>query len=96
MEIISKELVYKDIEYCEKRMEELNYKISRIKKKEDTDALALFEKAKGYLEQNIWIRKGEFTAREIECLNPHNMITAKNVVYLVNLSKKDFLVLFPN
>lgn len=73
-------------------MEEFRYKISRMKTKEDTDALACFEKVVEYLEKNVWVRAGEFNAREIEFLNPHNLITAKKVVYLINLSKKDFLV----
>lgn len=42
------------------------------------------------LNNKKWIRSGEWNFKDIEQLNKHNFITAKNVVYLVNLSKDDF------
>ena len=41
--------------------------------------------------QNKWIRHGEWKSDEIIVLNTHRFITAKQVVYLVNLSRNDFV-----
>ena len=43
------------------------------------------------LQKNKWVRHGEWRADEIALLNTHRFITAKSVVYLVNLSKDDFI-----
>jgi obg-like ATPase 1 len=43
------------------------------------------------LDKNVWVRKGEWKSSEIEVLNTHRFITAKSVVYLVNLSEEDFI-----
>jgi ribosome-binding ATPase YchF (GTP1/OBG family) len=43
------------------------------------------------LQQNKWVRHGEWQNFEIALLNTHRFITAKSVVYLVNLSEEDFI-----
>ncbi len=48
-------------------------------------------KVKVLLDKNVWVRKGEWKSSEIEVLNTHRFITAKSVVYLINLSKDDFI-----
>lgn len=40
---------------------------------------------------NKWIRHGEWRNDEIGILNTHRFITAKSVVYLINLSNDDFI-----
>jgi len=50
----------------------------------------VLDKALLMLSNKKWIRSGEWNFKDIEQLNKHNFITAKNVVYLVNLSKDDF------
>lgn len=48
-------------------------------------------RVKENLENKKWVRCIEgLTAIEIEMLNPYCFITAKPVVYLVNLSAKDY------
>jgi len=43
------------------------------------------------LEANKWVRTGDWKAEEIAILNTHRLLTAKPVVYLINLSEADFL-----
>merc|ERR1712225_129538 len=37
------------------------------------------------------VRKGDWSAKEIEYINPLFLLTAKPVVYLINLSEKDYI-----
>ena len=41
--------------------------------------------------KNKWVRHGEWKNDEIVILNAHRFITAKQVVYLINLSAADFV-----
>lgn len=44
------------------------------------------------MEEKKWVRNSEdWKIDEIITLNSHRLITAKKVVYLVNLSEEDFL-----
>ena len=52
--------------------------------------MELLTKARSYLEKNKWIRHGQWSNKQIALLNTHRFITAKSVVYLVNLSDEDF------
>lgn len=43
------------------------------------------------LTKNKWVRNGDWKNEEIAILNTHRLITAKSVVYLINLSAEDFI-----
>lgn len=43
------------------------------------------------MQKNKWVRHGEWKNDEIALINTHRFITAKSVVYLVNLSAEDFV-----
>ena len=53
--------------------------------------MELLLKVKSYLDKNKWVRHGDWSPKEIGLLNAHRFITAKSVVYLVNLSEDNFL-----
>ena len=72
-QIICDELRYKDMDYVDKRLEELNNKIHKQNDKSATEG---------------------WSPKEVEELNKHLFLTAKPVVYLVNLSEEDFKVKF--
>ena len=44
-----------------------------------------------FVENGKWIRMGDWNPKEIELLNTLQLLSAKPVVYLVNMSRKDFL-----
>ncbi|OBZ72235.1 Obg-like ATPase 1 [Grifola frondosa] len=97
MEIIQTELRLKDIEWVEKSLETLkksgralgnNSLADRARKEE----IATVEKIyKVLTEDNKDVRKADWTNKEIDVVNGLQLLTAKPVTYLVNLSEKDFI-----
>lgn len=94
MEIIRDELIAKDLEFIAKRIAELESIMKRgspdSKKAEGTRNLLV--KVQASLEQKVWVRCiKDLQAKDIETLNQYCFITAKPVVYLINLSQKDYI-----
>jgi obg-like ATPase 1 len=58
--------------------------------KEQKEELAIAEKVLAWLEEGKDVRAGEWNLREVEWLNTNPAITAKPVVYLVNLTEKAY------
>jgi obg-like ATPase 1 len=91
LEIIHSELRAKDIERCLNAVEAVRKQIPRGLKKEQKEELEAGEKVLAWLEEGKDIRFGEWNTREVEWLNEVQFITSKPVVYLVNLSEKDYI-----
>lgn len=91
LEIIHAELRAKDKERCKNQIETIK-KQNRGggMKKEAKDDLASAEKVLEWLESGKDIRFGDWSIKEIDWLNNMQFITAKPVVYLVNMSEKDY------
>ncbi|KAH8093713.1 P-loop containing nucleoside triphosphate hydrolase protein [Cristinia sonorae] len=97
MEIIQTELRLKDIEWVEKHLENLkrsgralgsNSLADKAKKEE----IATIEKVLKVLTvDNLDVRKHDWGNKEIEVVNSLQLLTAKPVTYLVNLSEKDYV-----
>ncbi|KAJ3374506.1 Obg-like ATPase [Allomyces arbusculus] len=96
MEIIHEELRLKDEEFLIKKVDDLGKLAARAgqgadakTKKED------YEIAKKVLDwvqvQKKDVRTGDWTSREVELLNTMHLLTAKPVIYLANLSEKDYI-----
>ena len=90
MEIINSELVLKDLEYITNRLEDVEKLIKRNNPKEAREEKEVLVKVLELLQKNRWVRHGDWTNAEIGVLNGHRLITAKSVVYLINLSVEDF------
>lgn len=97
MEIIQTELRLKDIEWVEKALDNLkksgrslgNTSLADKAKKEE---IATVEKIYKVLTvDGKDIRKAEWNNKEIDVVNGLQLLTAKPVVYLVNLSEKDYI-----
>ncbi len=71
-------------------MEEASKVIARTNSKEMKDELAALEKADDLLNNKRWVKDGNWTGKEIELLTPHYLLTAKPVVYLVNISPAEY------
>jgi len=52
---------------------------------------ATVEKILEWLKEGKDVRKGDWSPKEVEVINPLFLLTAKPVVYLVNLSEKDYI-----
>ncbi|WFD31132.1 hypothetical protein MSPP1_002166 [Malassezia sp. CBS 17886] len=96
MEIISTELRLKDIEWVEKALDNSrknarsagNNSLEDRKKKEE---VAIIEKVlKCLQEDNMDVRKGDWNGKEVDVINSLMLLTAKPVIYLVNLSERDY------
>jgi len=93
--IISEELRIKDIEFTEKALE-ASKKLTRrggqsLEMKKLKEEEACIEKVLALLQGGGDVRKGDWTMKEIEYINPLFLLTAKPVVYLINLSEKDYI-----
>jgi len=97
MEIIQTELRLKDTEWVEKHLDSLK-KASRalnstsLADKAKKEEIATVEKVLTSLaEEGKDVRKGDWTNKEIDVINNLQLLTAKPVIYLVNLSERDFI-----
>ncbi|KAI8989937.1 GTP-binding protein YchF [Pilobolus umbonatus] len=97
MEIIREELRLKDEEFLTKQATELNNAVRRVGnggnaadklKKEEA---ATVTKVLDFVKAGNDVRHGTWTNKEIDVINGLHLITAKPVIYLANLSEKDFL-----
>ncbi|KAI4125834.1 MAG: hypothetical protein LQ347_005215 [Umbilicaria vellea] len=93
--IISEELRIKDIEFVEKALEALNKQTRRggqsLEMKKLKEEEATVEKILAWLKDGKDVRKNSWASKEVEIINPLFLLTAKPVVYLVNLSEKDYI-----
>lgn len=95
LDIIAEELRIKDIEFAEKAHENL-VKLTRrggqsLEMRKLQEEQKTVEKVLEMLRDGKDVRKGEWGPKEIETINPLFLLTAKPVVYLVNLSERDFI-----
>jgi obg-like ATPase 1 len=90
LETIGEELRLKDIEFVEKRMEDLEKSMKRSNDKQLKIELELCQRVLAHLNDGKDVRLGDWKAADIEILNTFQLLTAKPVVYLVNMSEKDF------
>ncbi|KAF8958335.1 cytoplasmic protein [Flammula alnicola] len=97
MEIIQTELRLKDIEWVEKYLDNLkksgrNLGSSSLADRAKKEEIATVEKVlKTITVDGKDVRKAEWTNKEIDVVNNLQLLTAKPVTYLVNLSEKDYV-----
>lgn len=95
LDIISEELRLKDIEFIEKALENQKKKTRQggqsLEQKKAREEEATIEKILQWVKDGKDVRKGRWSPKEVEIINPLFLLTAKPVVYLVNLSEKDYI-----
>lgn len=91
MEIIHGELIAKDIQNLKKAMEDLEKIIKRTNAKVARDEMEVLVKVDALFKALKNVRDGDWNAAEIEFLNTHNFISAKPVVYIVNICQEDYI-----
>ncbi|KAF2866784.1 P-loop containing nucleoside triphosphate hydrolase protein [Massariosphaeria phaeospora] len=95
LDIISEELRLKDIEFTEKALEKLVKETRRggqsLEMKKLKEEQATVEKILEMLKAGKDVRRGDWAPKEVEVINPLFLLSAKPVVYLVNLSEKDYI-----
>ncbi|XGW23019.1 hypothetical protein V3C99_005341 [Haemonchus contortus] len=91
LDIISDELFAKDLQLLSGVLDKVEKLVTRAGDKSlkvDYDTLL---RVKKNLEEKKPIRLDSWNEKEIEVLNKHLFLTAKPIVYLVNLSEKDYI-----
>ncbi|KAF2461084.1 GTP-binding protein-like protein YchF [Lineolata rhizophorae] len=95
LNIISEELRLKDIEFAEKAHENLVKQTRRggqsLEMKKLREEQGTVEKVLDMLKAGKDVRKGDWSPKEVEVINPLFLLTSKPVVYLVNLSERDYI-----
>ncbi|KAE8152301.1 GTP-binding protein YchF [Aspergillus avenaceus] len=93
--IINEELRVKDIEFVEKALEALSKQTRRggqsLEMKKLREEEATVAKILQHLQDGNDVRKADWSPKEVEVINPLQLLTAKPVVYLVNLSERDYI-----
>ena len=87
IEIINGELIAKDLQNMEKIMEGLTAQMKRagIDKKRLEQETDCMKKVKEMLEKGTFVKDGTWDGKEIEFLNDKHFLTAKPIVFLVNI-----------
>merc|ERR1712110_540481 len=91
LDIINEELRLKDEESFLKVFDDLEKKYTRGEKKLKVEYESMVKIKQILIEEKKHIRFGTWSAADVEQLNKHLFITAKPMIYLVNLSEKDFI-----
>jgi len=89
LEIISTELRLKDLQHAKNTYEPL-YRQARSDPQKRLE-LARYEKIIELLEKEKDIREGEWTSQEVDILNELLLITAKPIIYILNMSEQDYI-----
>ena len=92
IEIIEVELILADLEIVENRFNKIGKKASLSKDKEVKKEAELLEKLQRALESNTAIRKLELDEDEKKIIKPFNLLTAKPIIYMANVSEDDILM----
>jgi len=88
-EIISTELRMKDLEHTRKMAEPI-LKHAKSDPQKRLEA-ARYEKILEWLEAGNDIREGTWNANEIDLLNELLLLTAKPIIYIINMSQEDYI-----
>ena len=92
IEIINLELIFADLEIIENRLNKIQKKAETTKDKDAVLEVNTLTKCKNSLEQNIPLRRIEFTEEELLVLKPFNFITLKPLIYAANVTEEDCIV----
>ncbi|KAI5819664.1 P-loop containing nucleoside triphosphate hydrolase protein [Pyronema omphalodes] len=95
LNIIGEELRIKDIEFVEKNLEALKKQTGRggqsLEMKKLKEEQAIVESVLAWLKDGKDVRKGNWGTKEVVIINQLLLLTAKPVIYVVNMSEKDFI-----
>ena len=91
MEIITNELIAKDLQKLEKIKPPIKLMIDRKNDKTAKEEMAVLDRVQEYLDKKIPVREGDWNPKEIEFLNTLLFITAKPVVYLINIGRDEYI-----
>lgn len=93
LNIIATELIAKDLQFCSNRIVETEKFLKRGQKKDAAETLEVLKKVRELLNAKVMVKDIDWDVAEIELLNKFQFLTAKPVVYLVNLAPEEYITL---
>lgn len=92
LEVINEELINKDLESLEKAREAITKTMrQKAQDKKKQQELDIVDKIVDMLKSGKQPRFADWKVNEVDIVNSLQLLTAKNVVYIVNMSEKDFI-----
>ena len=91
IEIINIELVLSDLEIIENRLNKIGKKASMSKDKDTLREVSVLNKIRDALVQNIPVRDLSFSDDDFSLVKHFNLITAKPIIYMANVSEDDVI-----
>ena len=91
IEVINVELIMSDLEIIDNRISRIGKKAEMTKDKQELLEINTLRKIKSNLEQNIPVRKINLEEEELEVIKSFNLITAKPIIYVANVSEDDII-----
>jgi len=91
LDIIIEELILKDIEMLEKNISGLERELHHKKDKKKVQELEIMQRALQCLKDRVQIRLADWKLTDVEVINSLSLLTSKPVVYIVNMSEKDYI-----
>ena len=89
IEIVNIELILSDLEIILNRINKIGKKASMSKDKDIQKEAIILDKIKNALEKNICVRDLDFSDEELSYIKHFNLITAKPIIYMANVSEND-------
>ena len=80
----------KDLSYLEGAIDKVEKLANRVGDKTKKPELDALQKVKEILADKF-VRQHDWNEKEVEILNKHLFLTAKPIIYLVNLSEQDYI-----
>ena len=92
IEIIDLELIFSDMEIAESRLNKIAKKAETTKEKDVVNEYNAIKKCVDNLNNNIPLRRVEFSDDELILLKNFNFITLKPIIYVANVSEDDVVI----
>ncbi|MGB2878565.1 MAG: redox-regulated ATPase YchF [Candidatus Omnitrophota bacterium] len=86
---VNSELILHDLVFIEKRMENIEKKVKRLKEESVEKEKALLVKLKVHLEKELPLRLIDLTADEIKIISSYPFVTRKTLIVALNISEED-------
>ncbi|CCE79517.1 Piso0_001585 [Millerozyma farinosa CBS 7064] len=92
-EIVTEELILKDLEYIESGLESLSKDMRKphVDRRQISSEIELLNTIRDLLYESTKISSKQWSSSEIAIINKYNFLTAKPTVYLLNVSEDDYL-----
>ena len=90
MQTVHDELIAKDLQGVLTKIDELERQIKKVADQSKVDELAVLIKVRDLLQKNTSVKDADWKVDEVEILNKYAFLSAKPMVYLLNMSTEDY------